>query len=89
MTARSLGVGARLRTTLVTGAMEALKAGDVDTHNRLVADQAAALGDCDAVMLAHFSTSRAAEAVRHVLGTTVLTSPDAAVTKLRRLGTGV
>jgi Asp/Glu/hydantoin racemase len=87
--ARRLGAGAHLQTTLVAGAMEALKAGDTETHNRLVAERAAALEGCDAVMLAHFSTSRAAEAVRHVLPTTVLTSPETAVGKLRRAVAGL
>lgn len=80
---RRLGVDASLRTLLVEEAMAALKAGDKETHNRLLAAQAEALGSCDAVMLAHFSTSRAREAVAAVVPCPVLTSPDAAVLALR------
>ncbi|MFZ3236086.1 MAG: hypothetical protein WA184_12055 [Stellaceae bacterium] len=65
------------------GAMAALKAGDDATHNRLVAAAAPRFGDCDAVLLAHFSTSRAAAAASTALGRPVLTSPGSAVAKLK------
>lgn len=75
--------GASLRTVLVEPAMTALKSGDAELHNRLLADRAVELADCDAVMLAQFSTSRARVAVTGVLERPVLTSPDAAVAALR------
>ncbi|MGL4494550.1 MAG: arylsulfatase, partial [Beijerinckiaceae bacterium] len=65
-------------------AMMALRAGDVDTHNRLVADACAAMRDVDAIMLAHFSTARALNAARAVTSVPVLSSPEAAVRKLQR-----
>lgn len=71
-------------TVLAEGAMDALRAGDVDGHNRRVADAAATLSGVDAIMLAHFSTSRAREAVQARVRVPVLTSPDAAVAALRR-----
>jgi aspartate/glutamate racemase len=76
---------ARLTSYVVEQAMTALRTGDVDTHNRLIAEQAAALEGYDAIVLAHFSTARAAAAVREAVSIPVLTSPDAAVRKLRRL----
>jgi aspartate/glutamate racemase len=76
---------ARLTTFVVEQAMTALRAGDAETHNSLIAKKAATLTGFDAIVLAHFSTSRAAQAVRNVTNTPVLTSPDAAVKKLRRL----
>jgi hypothetical protein len=76
---------ASIRTVCVPDAMAALRAGDAAEHNRLLAEAAGTLGPCDAVMLAHFSTSRAEAAVRAAIGSTVLTSPAAAVTKLRGL----
>ena len=79
------GKAATLRTVLVQGAMDRLRQGDAETHNRLVAEQAPALADCDAIMLAHFSTSRAAAAVRAVSAVPVLTAPDAAVDRIRSL----
>jgi Asp/Glu/hydantoin racemase len=83
--AQRLNPAARLRTELVEDAMTALRAGDAETHNRLVAERAARLGDCQAIVLAHFSTARAAEAVRQAVRQPVLTSPDAAVARLKRL----
>jgi aspartate/glutamate racemase len=80
-----LAPGARLETVVVEPAMAALRAGDAETHNRLVADAAQGLTGFDTIVLAHFSTARAAKAVRAVTAIPVLTSPDAAVSKLRRL----
>jgi len=53
-----------------------------------VAARAPELAGCDAVMLAHFSTSRAAAAVRQVVGVPVLTAPHAAVERMRGLVEG-
>ena len=75
----------RLVTVVVEEAMQALRGGDVAKHNRLLAEKVTELGRCDAVMLAQFSTSRAAVAVRAKVDVPVLTAPDAAVAKLRRL----
>lgn len=74
---------ASIRTVLVEEAMTRLRAGDADGHNRLVAQAASELADCDAILLAQFSTSRAAPAVRAMTAQPVLTSPDAAVAKLK------
>lgn len=76
---------ARLTSYVVEEAMMALRSGDVRTHNRLVAEKAASLEGYDAILLAHFSTARAAAAVRASVSVPVLTSPDAAVRKLRRI----
>jgi Asp/Glu/hydantoin racemase len=76
---------ATLRTVLVERAIDLLKGGDAETHNRLVAKRAPELTDCDAIMLAHFSTSRAAAAVRAVVNVPVLTAPHAAVDAMRDL----
>ena len=79
---------ATIETYCVPGAMAALRAGDAAAHNRLVAEAAPRFGDCDAVLLAHFSTSRAAAAASAALGRSVLTSPGSAVAKLKSLLTG-
>jgi Asp/Glu/hydantoin racemase len=79
------GVSSSLRTVLVEGAMDSLRAGDAATHNRLIADRAPVLGDVDAVMLAHFSTSIALEAVQSRLVQPVLTAPETAVRRMREL----
>jgi aspartate/glutamate racemase len=83
--AKRLSPQATITTFVVEPAMTALRAGDAETHNRLVAEQARELADYDAIVLAHFSTSRAAVAVKSVTDIPVLTSPDAAVSKLKRL----
>jgi hypothetical protein len=86
--AASVNPGAELHTVLVDHALDALKAGDSATHDRLVADAVAQLPPADAIVLAHFSTARAAAAVRARTDRPVLTSPDAAVVKLRGLVEG-
>lgn len=80
---RASGSHASLRTIVVDGAMDALRQGDATTHNALVAARAPELADCDAIMLAHFSTSRAFELTRAAVSVPVLTSPDSAVDQMR------
>jgi hypothetical protein len=76
---------ATLTSFLVEGAMEALRGGDVARHDGLVADAAARLQGFDTIVMAHFSTSSAKQAVEAVVSVPVLTSPDAAVTMLKDL----
>jgi len=82
--AAARGVTARVETVLVSDAMAALKAGDVASHNRLLAEASVQLARCDCIMLAHFSTSRAFSAVQERVASAVLTSPSSAVVKIRR-----
>lgn len=82
------GSASTLDTIVVADAIDRLRKGDVQTHNRLVAARAAEFSGHDAIMLAHFSTSRAAEAVRAVVDIPVLSAPDAAVLRMRALVTG-
>jgi len=81
--AHARGVQATIETRLADGAMAALKAGDAARHNELVAREAACLAHCDAVMLAHFSTSRAFDLASAAVARPVLTSPRSAVEALR------
>lgn len=81
--ARQRGIDATIRTICVPAAMAALQKGDAAAHNDLLAQRAAELADCDAVLLAHFSTSRAEAAVKAKLQVPVLTSPGSAVRKLK------
>lgn len=82
--ASRLNPSASVDSYLVEGAIEAVRRGDVETHNRLVTEAAANLRAYDAIMLAHFSTARALGPVRAVTEIPVFSSPDAAVAKLRR-----
>jgi len=81
----SVGSSATLTTVVVPDAIDLLRANDAEAHNRLVAEHAPGLASCDAIMLAHFSTSRAASAVRAAVRTPVFTAPDAAVARMRAL----
>lgn len=76
---------ATIESFFVPGAIEAVRAGEEESHNQLVAAEAARLEGFDAITLAHFSTSRALKSVEAVTRIPVLTSPDAAVAKLRML----
>jgi Asp/Glu/hydantoin racemase len=76
---------ASLTTIVVDHAIDRLRQGDVITHNRLIAERAPALEWYDAVMLAHFSTSVAADAVRAAIRAPVLTAPGSAVTLMKTL----
>jgi aspartate/glutamate racemase len=85
---RQTGAPATLTTVLVEDAMTALRGGDAETHNRLLAARAGELAGFDTVMLAHFSTSRAQQAVQQQLAVPVLSAPGAAVRRLRELVLG-
>ncbi|MEZ0168755.1 aspartate/glutamate racemase family protein [Microvirga sp. TS319] len=77
--------GVALAPTLIEGALAALDRGDGAEHDRLAAEAARRLCDCDAIALAQFSLARAAGAVAAATGRPVLTTPDSAVRKLRAL----
>lgn len=65
------------------GAMEALNAGDVASHDRLILESARALAGCDVLVLGQFSMARAQSRVAEVFGKPVLTSPASAVRRLK------
>jgi hypothetical protein len=70
---------------LAEGALTALDRGDGPEHDRLAALATSEFVDCDAIALAQFSLARAASAVATATGKPVLTTPDSAVRKLKRL----
>lgn len=70
---------------VVDGAFDALANGDARTHDRLVAERARGIQNCDAIVLAQFTLSRAGPAVRAVNDTPVYDSPGAAVARMREL----
>ena len=75
----------RIASAVVPGALEALAAGKPEEHDARIGASAAATGACDALVLCQFSMARAAKGIAPVPGRTVLTTPDPAVAKLRRL----
>jgi len=77
--------GVEVVPCLAPGALAALDAGDAETHDWLAAEAAVALRDCDVVLLGQFSLARAAAQVAAATGRPVVTTPDSAVAKLKRL----
>jgi aspartate/glutamate racemase len=79
--------GVALHTALAAGALDALNAGDVATHDARAVEAALTLKarGCAVIALAQFSLARAATAVQAATGLPVLTTPDSAIRKLRRL----
>lgn len=70
---------------LAEGALAALDAGNVEDHDRLAADAARTLADCDVIALAQFSLARVAARVAEACGKPVVTTPESAVRKLRAM----
>ncbi|WP_439393595.1 aspartate/glutamate racemase family protein [Bradyrhizobium sp. PMVTL-01] len=70
---------------LAEGALAALDRGDRATHDRLIAEAARDLRDCDVVALAQFSIAATAPLVAEATGRPVVTTPDSAVDKLIKL----
>ncbi|WP_270938283.1 aspartate/glutamate racemase family protein [Falsiroseomonas oryzae] len=77
--------GVEVVPCLAEGALVALDAGDVERHDRLAAEAARSLRDCDVVLLGQFSLARAAAAVEAAAGRPVVTTPDSAVRKLKAM----
>lgn len=70
---------------VVEHAFDALAGGDPATHDRLVAERARDIRDCDAIVLAQFTLSRAVPAVQAVNETPIYNSPGAAVARMREM----
>jgi Asp/Glu/hydantoin racemase len=83
--ARCSGVEVELVTLCVPEAIQAAREGNIERHNQLLALRAPELAGCDAVMLAHFSTTPAMASVKAVLSCPVFSAPDAAVSSLKQL----
>jgi Asp/Glu/hydantoin racemase len=67
------------------GALAALDAWDLAAHDRIAAEAAKDLAGCDAIALGQFSLARARPLVEAATGRPVLTTPESAVLKLKRL----
>ena len=81
----AMGVLPQVDIRLAEGALEALRAGDPDDHDRRIAAAVADLKPCDVVMLGQYSMARAAPKVKTPGNVPLLTSPHAAVVRLREL----
>jgi len=70
---------------LAEGALAALDRGDRAEHDRLVVQTSRELRHCDVIALAQYSMAPAADLVAEATGRPVLTTPDSAVAKLKKL----
>ncbi len=78
--------GRPIRTKVIEGALAALDAGDGATHDRLAAETARSISDgCNVIALGQFSLARAADQIAAATGLPVLTTPNSAIAKLKRL----
>ena len=82
---REFPASIQLMPKLAEGAMAALDRGDRAEHDRLVVEASKDLRDRDVIALAQYSMAPAAEQVARVTGRPVLTTPDSAVMKLKRM----
>ena len=83
-TAKAAGTQVRLMTHLVDGALAALQGNKPEEHNRLIADMVAKL-QCDVIAFAQFSMAPALKLAAARVATPILTTPDSAVAKLKRM----
>jgi Asp/Glu/hydantoin racemase len=73
-------------SAVAEGAFPAITAGDMATHDRLVAETAARIApDCDVILLAQGSMARMEEPLRALTGKTVYSSPRPAIAMVRRM----
>ncbi len=72
-----------VEVAMAEGALEALKNGDGDRHDALIAHAAERLGSVDVLVLGQFSMARAAPGLRGAGRPPVLTTPDSAARAIR------
>jgi Asp/Glu/hydantoin racemase len=82
--AREKGVTITVETRAVPAALAALHDGQPDEHDRLIANAAAELEGCEAIILGQFSMASAAEVIPPSNRRKVLTSPASAVMRLKQ-----
>lgn len=83
--AKQLHKKVSLETHFVPGALDAINAGQVEKQNSILANATQKLPSYDTLMLAQFSMSGAASDVQNVTEAKVLTSPNSAIDKLKKL----
>ena len=83
--AQNRGLDITIETQLAPGDWEALTNGNQKTHDNSVIDTAHLLGACDVILLAQFSMAHLAQTIPCALISKVVSSPGAAVRKLRKL----
>jgi Asp/Glu/hydantoin racemase len=82
---RQRNASSTIETFVIPNAREALMAGDIREHDRLIEESAVRLANYDVIMLAHFSMATAEERVRARVTGSVLAAPSSAILKLRAM----
>lgn len=83
--AAARGVSMEMQSICVPEARTALNAGDVDSHNRLLADAAQKVSGMNAILLAHFSMDRAVGEIERRISIPVLSPPTGAVAHFKTI----
>lgn len=83
--AEARGKSITIEGRLVEGALAAIQSGDRATHDRLIAEAIAKMPKVDGIVLGQFSMASAAKVCAPALKQNLLTTPDAAVTRLKAL----
>lgn len=83
--AAARGQKVQLTPYVVDHAFDALAGGNAARHDELVAAKAREIKDCDAIVLAQFTLSRAVPVVAAVNKVPVFNSPGAAVARMREM----
>ena len=86
--AKKLSADIKVSTALADGALAALQAGQPEKHDEIVAETAATLGKVDSIVLGQFSMARAAHETSRKVAAPVITTPTAAVQRLKTLFDG-
>lgn len=86
--ADSIGRHVTIKRIFVLDALKAAQEGDSARHDALIAAAADGARGADVIGFAQFSMSGAAEKCAEISGKPVLTTPDSAVTRMRRLLAG-
>ena len=81
--AQRLSSPATMQSIYAEGALDALKSGNQQQHDEIIAQCASQINDADVILLAHFSMARAAQTVRNTTSLPVLTSPETAIAKMK------
>ena len=83
--ARAHGVSLQVEPHLAEGALDALLANRPEEHNRIIAETAARFEGYAAVAFAQFSMAPAREVAKSLIRVPIMTTPDSAIAKLKRL----
>jgi len=86
--AKVRGIAVAVVPRHVPGALDDLMGGRAERHDDAIVAAARELADCDVILLGQFSMARAARRTAEATGRPVLTSPGAAVERLKRVMAG-